>query len=35
MELTRAERLLILGVVGMVAYRIQTGEWPISVEVEQ
>jgi len=35
MELTRAERLLILGVVGMIAYRIQTGEWPISVEVEQ
>jgi hypothetical protein len=35
MELTRAERLLILGVVGMIAYRIQTGEWPISVEVEE
>jgi hypothetical protein len=35
MELTRAERLLILGVIGMIAYRLQTGEWPISVEVEQ
>jgi len=35
MELTRAERLLILGVVGMIAYRIQTGEWPVNLEVEQ
>jgi hypothetical protein len=35
MELTRAERLLILGVIGMIAYRLQTGEWPISVEVEE
>ena len=35
MELTRAERLLILGVDGMIAYRIQTGEWPVGLEVEQ
>jgi len=35
MELTRAERLLILGVVGMIAYRIHTGEWPVGLEVEQ
>jgi hypothetical protein len=35
MELTRAERLLILGVVGIVVYRIKRGEWPVSLEVEQ
>jgi hypothetical protein len=35
MELTRAERLLILGVVGMLVYRLQTGEWPVGLEVEE
>jgi len=34
MTLSAFERLLFLGLIVSVAYRLLTDEWPVSVEVE-